>query len=91
MILAFAPGLSSSQLRSNKKVVEEQHMAHGSLAGYEELRERAPQHCRRGGKWAREKFVMLMAVRRESSRAREGQAFPRGDDPVPWQGARRAR
>ena len=27
---------------------------------YEELRERAPQHCRRGGKWAREKFVMAV-------------------------------
>ncbi|EOD34215.1 Hypothetical protein EMIHUDRAFT_201880 [Emiliania huxleyi CCMP1516] len=24
---------------------------------YEELRERAPQHCRRGGKWARERSV----------------------------------
>ena len=54
---------------------------------YEELRERAPQHCRRGGKWAREKFVM--AVQGEFPRARGRRS--QGDDPVPRQGARRAR
>ncbi|EOD21775.1 hypothetical protein EMIHUDRAFT_207853 [Emiliania huxleyi CCMP1516] len=42
---------------------------------YEELRERAPQHCRRGGKWAREKFVM--AVQGEFPRAR-GAGVPKG-------------
>ena len=42
---------------------------------YEELRERAPQHCRRGGKWAREKFVM--AVQEEFPRAR-GAGVPKG-------------
>ena len=42
---------------------------------YEELRERAPQHCRRGGKWAREKFVM--AVEGEFPRAR-GAGVPKG-------------
>ena len=38
-------------------------------------RERAPQHCRRGGKWAREKFVM--AVQGELPRAR-GAGVPKG-------------
>ena len=42
---------------------------------YQELRERAPQHCRRGGKWAREKFVM--AVQGEFPRAR-GAGVPKG-------------
>ncbi|EOD11087.1 hypothetical protein EMIHUDRAFT_104863 [Emiliania huxleyi CCMP1516] len=42
---------------------------------YEELRERAPQHCRRGGKWAREKFVT--AVQGEFPRAR-GAGVPKG-------------
>ena len=42
---------------------------------YEELRERAPQHCRRGGKWAREKFVM--AVQGEFPHAR-GAGVPKG-------------
>ncbi|EOD15718.1 hypothetical protein EMIHUDRAFT_211327 [Emiliania huxleyi CCMP1516] len=42
---------------------------------YEELRERAPQHCRRGGKWAREKFVM--AVQGEFPRPR-GAGVPKG-------------
>ena len=37
--------------------------------------ERAPQHCRRGGKWAREKFVM--AVQGEFPRAR-GAGVPKG-------------
>jgi len=47
--------------------------------------ERAPQHCRHGGKWAREKFVM--AVQGELPRARGRRS--QGDDPVPRQGARR--
>ena len=67
MRLAF-PALSSEQKGGRRA-------AHGSLAGYEELRERAPQHCRRGGKWAREKFVM--AVQGEFPRAR-GAGVPKG-------------